>query len=150
MEPARSNESLRAEIAERQRAEEALRGSAADSSAAPVFDSELALKRCLNKPALLREIMGIFLADADRLLPQLRLALAKGDLAEVGRLGHRLKGTLDQLAAGPAREAAVRVERFMLRPGGQAEAEEDVGTLERECEVLKAVLRENRGTAASP
>ena len=44
----------------------------------------------------------------------MRAALQKGDLVEVGRLGHRLKGTIAHIGAEAAREAAERVERFML------------------------------------
>ena len=60
--------------------------------AATVFDPEVALKRCLNKRDLLQEMIAFFFKDADSFLPQMRAALEKGDLAEVGRLGHRLKG----------------------------------------------------------
>ena len=39
-----------------------------------------------------------FFDDVDNLLPKIRAALEKGDLEEVGRLGHRLKGTVVYLA----------------------------------------------------
>ena len=67
---------------------------------AVVFDPELALKRCLDKPDFLQEMIGFFFKDADNFLPQMRAALEKGDLAEVGRLGHRLKGTVTHVGAG--------------------------------------------------
>jgi len=82
-----------------------------------------------------------FLDDVEKLFPQMRAALAKGDLAGIGHLGHRMKGTVAYLGAGPAREAALRVERFCKGGGTATEAEEAVAGLVRECEVLKAALR---------
>ena len=87
--------------------------------AAAVFDPELALKRCLNKPDLLQEMIAFFFKDADNFLPQMRAALQKGDLAEVGRLGHRLKGTVTHIGAEAAREAALRVEQFCYMPANR-------------------------------
>ena len=92
-------------LVERLAAEEATASAAAGSTdssptepmsppAAAVFDPELALKRCLNKRDLLRQMIAFFFKDADNFLPQMRAALQKGDLVEVGRLGHRLKGTV--------------------------------------------------------
>ena len=118
----------------------------ASSQAAAVFDPELALKQCLSKPDLLQEMIGFFFKDADKYLPQMRAALEKGDLSEVGRLGHQLKGTLGHIAAEQARGAALRVEHFLLHAGGQTEAEEAVRAFERECEILKAALTEYQAT----
>jgi PAS domain S-box-containing protein len=105
-----------------------------------VFDPELALKRCFNKRDLLKEMITFFVKDADNLLPQMLAALQTGDLEEVGRLGHRLKGTLVHLGAEAAREAAERVEHYLLHAGEQTEAEEAVRALEDQCEILKAAL----------
>jgi PAS domain S-box-containing protein len=116
------------------------------SPSAIVFNPELALKRCLNKPDVLRQMIEFFLKDADNFLPQIRAALQKGDLVEVGRLGHRLKGNLTHLGAEAAREAASRVERFLLHAGEQTEAEEAVRAFEQECEVLRAALTEYQTT----
>jgi len=115
-------------------------------AAAAVFDPELALKQCFDKRDLLQEIIGDFFKEADNFLPQIRAALQKGDLVEVGRLGHRLKGTITHVGAEAAGEAASRVERFLLHAGEQTEAEEAVRALERECEVLRAALTEYQGT----
>ena len=94
-------------------------------------------------------MMAYFFKDADDFLPQIRAALQKGDLAEVGRLGHRLKGTVTHVGAEAARELALRVERFMLHAGEQAEAEEAVRAFERECEVLKAALTEYQAATST-
>ena len=117
-----------------------------EPSTSVVFDPGLALQRCLGRPDLLQQILGFFCKDASNFLPQMRAALQKGDLAEVGRLGHQLKGTLGHIAAEPARAAAERVERFLLHPSDQAEAEEAVTALERECKILIAVLTEHQTT----
>jgi hypothetical protein len=51
-----------------------------------------------------------------------------------------MKGSLIYLGAEPAKQAALRVERFMKGGDGQAEAEEAVRALQRQCEVLKTAL----------
>jgi HPt (histidine-containing phosphotransfer) domain-containing protein len=114
---------------------------------AVVFDPELARKRCLNKPDLLQQMMAFVFKDLDNFLPQLRAALQKGDLVEVGRLGHRLKGTVIHVGGEAAREAASRVE--LLHAGEQAEAEEAVTAFERECGALKAALIEYQAMTGS-
>ena len=85
-------------------------------------------------------MIEFFFKDADSLLPQMRAALQKGDLTEIGRLGHRLKGTLGHIAAESAREAAEWVEHLTQHGGEQAEVEEAVRALEYQCEVLKTAL----------
>ena len=95
-------------------------------------------------------MMQFFFLDVDKLLPQVRSALQRGDFSEVGRLGHRLKGTISHLAAAPASEAALRVEHLMPPASEPADAEEAVRALERECEVLKAALTEYQAATAPP
>jgi CheY-like chemotaxis protein len=121
----------------------------AEPSAAAVFDPELALKRCFGKPKLVQDTVRCFFDDADSLLPQMRTALEKGDLQELGRLGHRLKGTVVYLGAEPARTAAQRVERFHCSGGEAVEAGEAVNSLAQQCELLKAALAEHQATAGT-
>ena len=109
-----------------------------------VFDQELALKRCANKPKLVAEMIQFFFADADSLLPQMQAALAAGHWQQLGRLGHRLKGTLVYLGAEPAQAAALRLERAGNASGDTpADAEAALGALEHECARLRAALREH-------
>ena len=117
--------------------------------AALVFDPEEALARCCNSKDVVREMIQCFFDEVDKLLPQMRTGLQNGDVVEVGRLGHRLKGTVVYLGAEPAKEAALGVEQF-CKPGGgtPAEAEQAVNALERECLVLKAALAEHPLAAA--
>jgi CheY-like chemotaxis protein len=114
----------------------------------PVFDPEEAVTRCFHRRDMVREMIQSFFEEVDNLFPQMRAALEKGDLMEVGQLGHRIKGTVVYLGAKPAKEAAMRVERFYTsNDGTQSEAEETVDALEHECIVLKAALREYLLTA---
>ena len=112
--------------------------------AAVVFDPGLALAQCCDSTDMVREMIQCFFDEVDYLLPQMRAALEKGDFKEVGRLGHRMKGTVVYLGAQPAVEAARGVERFGKSSGGApSEAEEAVNALEEQCLVLSAVLREH-------
>jgi PAS domain S-box-containing protein len=116
----------------------------ANQATAPVFNPEEAIARCFDSEDMVREMIQCFFDEVDNSFPKMRAALEKGDLEEVGRLGHRMKGTVVYLGAHPAKEAALRVERFCKCGGGTpAEAEEAVTALERECMALKAVLAEH-------
>ena len=107
-----------------------------------VFDFDLALKRCLSNRQLLADMIACFFEETERLFPQIHAALQNGDLVEIGRLGHRLKGTLLYLGAETAREAAARVEFFERHADTQAAAEMAVKTLEQQCEILKSILKQ--------
>jgi PAS domain S-box-containing protein len=107
-----------------------------------VFDERAALQRCFGEQEMLGKMIEYFFHDHETLLPQLHSALERGDFSELGKLGHRLKGTLFYLNAELAREAAVDVERLGTCGGDRAEAEGAVHWLERECQVLKAALTE--------
>jgi HPt (histidine-containing phosphotransfer) domain-containing protein len=112
-----------------------------------LFDRDVALIRCFNNPELLAEMIQCFFDEIDSLFPQMRSALERNDLAEVGRLGHRLKGTVIYLGAESVGQAAVRVERFE-RPGGQlADAEKAVQALAQQCEILANTLALYRSAA---
>ena len=118
-----------------------VRTSEAAIAPAVVFDPELALSRCSDSQNLVREMIGCFFDDVNKLLPQMRAALEKGDLEEAGRLAHRMKGTVVYLGAKPAEEAALRVERFGRCEGGTpADAGDAINALEHECLALKAAL----------
>ena len=114
------------------------------------FHPDEALARCCHSRDLLREMIQSFFDEAEILFPRMRAALARGDLVEIGRLGHRLKGTVVYLAAPAAEEAALAVERFGYRHGGSAaEAAAALETLERVCLLLKATLIESPLAAAA-
>ena len=104
-----------------------------------IFDREEALARCFDNRDMVRKMIESFFRDTEELFPPMRAALAAGDLEEVGRLGHRIKGTVIYLAAQPAIDAAQRVEQLATAPGGAAQA---VDALEQACTALKALLAE--------
>jgi HPt (histidine-containing phosphotransfer) domain-containing protein len=111
------------------------------SSPIPPFNPDEAIRRWFNSRDMVREMIQCYFDEVELVLPQMRTALQKGDLAEVGRLGHRLKGTVVYLGAEAAKEAALRVERFGKFSGGSvAEAEEAIVALEHECLMLKAAM----------
>jgi PAS domain S-box-containing protein len=110
-------------------------------TAVAAFNPDEALTRCFNSGRMVRKMMQYFLEETDSLFPQMRAALDRGDLDEVGKLGHRMKGTVVFLAAHPAEEAALQVERFCKSGGGsRSDAEDAVNALEHECLALKAAL----------
>ena len=112
---------------------------------ARIFSPEAALQRCCNNRDMVGEMIRFFFDEADKLLPQMHEALQKGDLREVGCLGHRLKGTLIYLGAEPTTEAAAAVERFYSRDGQPAEAEKAISMLQHACEDLKTAIVEHGG-----
>jgi CheY-like chemotaxis protein len=109
-----------------------------------VFDRDEALSRCADDPEMLREMIQCFFDEIDSGFPQMRATLEKGDLEEVGRLGHRMKGTVVYLGAEPAKQSALGLERFCKSSGGSlSEAEAAINGLEHECMMLKAALTEH-------
>ena len=113
---------------------------AVEAAARPsdVFDLQLALKRCCGSESMLGEMVACFVEEADRLIPQMHVALQRDNLQEVARLGHRLRGTLVYLGADQAVEAALALERCGGSPKG--EAKEVVNALERQVEALKRAV----------
>jgi HPt (histidine-containing phosphotransfer) domain-containing protein len=99
---------------------------------------------------MVREMIQCFFDEVDNVFPQMRAALEKGELVEVGRLGHRMKGTVVYLGAQAAKEAALCVERFCNSSlGTPSEARQAINALERECLMLKAALSEHPLAAES-
>jgi signal transduction histidine kinase/CheY-like chemotaxis protein/HPt (histidine-containing phosphotransfer) domain-containing protein len=103
-----------------------------------VFDRDLAMKRCTGSEEIFESMAKCFSDECRTLFPELQAALVNGDLAELSRLGHRLKGTLVYLGAEPATKAATAVEQ--LRRDDRAAAREAVAALQRECDALVAAL----------
>jgi PAS domain S-box-containing protein len=115
-----------------------------EAAAAIVFDPDVALARCFNSADMVREMIRSFFEDAEKLVPQMHAALGQGDLGQVGRLGHRLKGTAMYLGAEAAEEAALRVEQLGREGRGPEtlDADDAVHRLEQQCLALKAALLE--------
>ncbi|MEI8374744.1 MAG: Hpt domain-containing protein [Planctomycetota bacterium] len=106
-----------------------------------VFDPEMALKQCCDMPDVLQEMIASFLDNVDNLFSQMRAALKKGDLVEVGRLGHQTKGAVLFIGTESVKKAALRVERFgTSNDGTPSKVEEAIDALEQECLALKTAL----------
>jgi PAS domain S-box-containing protein len=114
--------------------------------AAATFDIAAALNQCFGDREILNQMIQYFLIDTETLLPQIRAALEKGDLLELGKLAHRLKGTILHLGADSAGEAAAQVERTGLNGCQLTQAEEAVRGLEFQCQLLKTALTEYQTT----
>ena len=78
----------------------------------PVFDARAAMEGVDGDLALLQEIAELFLEDLPETLSELRRAAEERDMVAVDRLAHKLKGSVGNLGALAAHDAAVLVERL--------------------------------------
>ena len=97
------------------------------------FFESAALESTGGDRELLRELIGVFLAEAPRWMRDLESALGRGDAAEVQRLAHTIKGAVDSCGASRAYDAAMVLER-MGRGGELDSAPAAYATLGREIE----------------
>lgn len=107
-----------------------------------VFDPAEAWKQCFKNREIVHSMIQHFFEEMDSLFPQIHAAWRRGDLLEVSRLGHRLKGTIIHLGARPARLAAQYVEQ-LDGSCSRADAEHAIHSFEHACEVLKAALTQH-------
>jgi PAS domain S-box-containing protein len=108
-----------------------------------VLDREALLAR-LGGSGMLAEVVQLFRADFPRVLAELRDAAANGDAEGLRRAAHTLKGTLGNLSAPAAVEAARRLET-LGREGGLAGAAKACAALEEEVARLQEALAEFSG-----
>ena len=102
----------------------------------------MALEQCFHSRKMLEQMIGYFFEESMSMIPRMREALGKGDRAEIGRLGHRMKGTVVYLGAQPATAAVQAVETVCRAPDGTTEdAAAAIDALERECTRLAAAVR---------
>jgi CheY-like chemotaxis protein len=80
-------------------------------AASDVFDYVALLSRIEGDETLLHELVGLFLEDTPQRLDHLRAAFANHDLPALERAAHTLKGSVGNLCAPRAFEAAKRLER---------------------------------------
>lgn len=106
---------------------------------APLVDWDAALDYVGGDRALLRELVNMFLAEYPRWLAELRQALAAGNVADVKRTAHNLKGSMRHFGARPAFEAALQLET-MAREGRLGGAEPARAELERALQRLRPEL----------
>ncbi|MEN6497104.1 MAG: PAS domain-containing protein [Thermoguttaceae bacterium] len=121
-----------------------------DASGEPeeLFNPDEGIRLCFGKRELFLEMVGAFFGEADALVGQIREALGHGDLAAVGRIAHRLKGTVVYLGAHPATNATRRVER-LASSGAASALPEAINDLETQLGLLKGALRPYQSGALS-
>src|SRR6202030_2277269 len=78
----------------------------------PILNVAELLARVDNDAELLRELIAIFKTEFPRLLLGLRQAIGQGNLTNVRKSGHTLRGMLSNLAATRATAAAARLEQL--------------------------------------
>lgn len=78
----------------------------------PIVDVAELLARVDNDAELLRELVAIFKSEFPRLLGALREAIGQGNLKNVQKLGHTLRGMLSNLGATRAAAAAAQLEQL--------------------------------------
>jgi CheY-like chemotaxis protein len=109
-----------------------------------VFDREAALARVDGDVDLLREIVGLFLADWPQMLAALHAALANESAAVLIQTAHALKGAVGSLGALAATDAAQCLEELGQR-SAFAQARIALATLEDEIAHLIPVLTTELG-----
>jgi len=113
---------------------------AGDGAAArSILDRAAALAKVRNRPALLRDLIRIFLEDAPKYLAEMRQGLASRDRATLSRAGHTLKGSSVYLGAESVTRQAGEIE-VLGRDGRFEEAERAVAGLEPDLDRLRIEL----------
>jgi two-component system, sensor histidine kinase and response regulator len=100
---------------------------------------EGALEAVGGDVALLEKVVDLFLEQSPELVARLRKAIDDGDGTAAAAAAHTLGGSLAVLAAGPAWDAARRVEQLGAA-GDHAALGPACGALERELEGLLRML----------
>lgn len=85
-------------------------GTAPDADA-PVYDRAEALARIADDEELFNDLVDMFLANAGAYMDDIRQAIARGDMAELQRAAHTLKGILATFSAAPAQVQALELEQ---------------------------------------
>ncbi len=105
----------------------------------PAFDLDKALEGAVGDHALLAEMAQLLCADLPRTVARARDAVVAGDLAEAGRLAHRIGGAVGNFHAAQAMAAAKALESACGR-GAEDEAGAAVQRVERETARLARIL----------
>jgi CheY-like chemotaxis protein len=120
---------------------EARTGKADALSFDPVFDVGTVLDSLDGDSELLREVAGIFLAQAPKHMEKIRAAISDQDAKVLARAAHALKGSAANLLAQGVVTAASQLEEFG-RAGSVAGCKEILVSLEVELRKLEAALGE--------
>jgi len=95
----------------------------------PAVNMEALVARYEGDLDLMARVVEIYLRDAARLGPEMRAALAHKDARALELAAHRLRGTLVELSAAEATEAALHLEQ-LARRGALDEVAEALTQLE--------------------
>jgi len=99
------------------------------------LDREAILARVEGDAALLREVSDLFLADAPRLVMEIKESLSRNDCKALERAAHSLKGYIGNFGAAAAYSASVELES-MARRVELAAAPDALSSLEQEIKLL--------------
>jgi len=105
------------------------------------FDLEEALQTVEGDANLLREAANLLLDGLPTQIEQLRQFAQEGDLEQVWELAHKVKGSLSQMGARLAWEAAMNLEQ-QARQGDSAQVRDWLEKLRNELDLLTPVLRD--------
>ncbi|MDK9721611.1 MAG: PAS-domain containing protein [Rhodospirillales bacterium] len=105
----------------------------------PGIDLGAALKRLSGNSDLLMKLLGDFVADYQAGRSQLKDFLDKGEMKEVGRLVHTLKGVAANLGAKRIHELAIGLERA-IPAMNSTRIEDELSKLDEAVEELSAAL----------
>ena len=113
---------------------------ASPATRSPAIDWNLpeVLERVEGDREFLRELLTIFREDSRACMEKARAALAAGDLADLSRTAHTLKGMMKNLAMGHGAEIAANLE-ITARDGRKIDCKNLLARLD---EAISAVLRE--------
>ena len=110
-------------------------------SPTPAWDADEALGHVEGNGDALRRLVRTFLADSPKVMALIRLALEKRDGENLRKLGHKFKGSLGLMGAGPARMLAEDIETAG-RNADWPHAVEVVAMLDEELTALQELLNE--------
>lgn len=105
----------------------------------PVLDQAAVLARVGGDAELLKELVGLFLAECPKLLSEMREAVARGDAKALARAAHALRGSVSNFEEGDVFDVVLRLEE-MGREGLLTHAEEAYAALEEGIARLQPAL----------
>lgn len=101
-----------------------------------------ALLECLdNDPQLLKEVIGIFMADCPEKLAELRAAVTARNSNQIASGSHALRGSVSVFGAKTAVEAAQKLES-LGRQGKVEDVDEAFSALERAIALVTSALEQ--------
>lgn len=107
----------------------------------PVLNDAWLLRMQTAKPAFLRQLFGVFLAEEPGRLESLRRAVALGEMPQIRHLAHSLKGAAATMGAERLSEACRAVE-FAARDENVTPLPQLLDLLGAEMELVFACMRQ--------